>query len=436
LPGGQPPRGGAGEPAGQAYPREGVGDAVELPARGPDGETHVLSDGQILVQPAGRAEEADVAADGAPVAHEVVAEDDDLAAFHAQKPGAHAQKRGLAGAVRSLEQDHLAAADIEVGAGERGERSQKGDGRAEVDGITAGHIRSGYRQADQTDHVRFRTFLRGIGKTCISAGVLILLFVAYQLWGTGITEARAQHRLKAEFTAPVTKIIPVSQPAPPPVPGSAIALLRIPKISVNAAVVEGVSVDNLQHGPGHYPGTPMPGQAGNSAIAGHRTTYGAPFYRLDQLKAGDDIFVTTRDSPDPWHYVVSSSTEVSPSDVAVLDPTPDNRLTLTTCTPRFTAQRRLIVVSKLVGKVDPRPPTVVVANAPTIAGADKSLSGKGTSTLPAVLWAMACVIVWGLAWFVGYKWRRWATYLVASPVFLVCLFFFFQNFARFVPANI
>ena len=282
--------------------------------------------------------------------------------------------------------------------------------------------------------MRVRTFLRGIGKTCITAGLLILLFVAYQLWGTGLTEARAQHRLKAQLNA--TQFIPVNQPAPPAVPGEAIALLKIPKISVNVAVVEGVSVDNLQHGPGHYPGTPMPGQKGNAAIAGHRTTYGAPFYRLDQLKAGDDIFITTRGEKDAWHYQVVSTAEVSPSDVAVLDNTPDNRLTLTTCTPRFTAQHRLIVVSRLIGQVSPRPPTFAVAKSPTIAGADNSLSGKGTSTTPAVLWAMACVFVWCLAWIVGWKWKRWATYLLASPVFLLCLFFFFQNFARFVPANI
>ncbi|MHB8467056.1 MAG: class E sortase, partial [Acidimicrobiales bacterium] len=199
--------------------------------------------------------------------------------------------------------------------------------------------------------------LRGVGKSCIVAGLLILLFVAYQLWGTGITEARAQHRLRAEFKAPVTTVVVPQAPAPPPVPGSAIALLRIPTIGVDAAVVEGVSVDNLQHGPGHYPGTPLPGQRGNAAIAGHRTTYGAPFYRLDQVKAGDDIFVTTRDASEPYHYVVASTTEVSPGDVAVLDATSDNRLTLTTCTPRFTATRRLIVVARLSSTVEPRPPT-------------------------------------------------------------------------------
>jgi sortase A len=278
---------------------------------------------------------------------------------------------------------------------------------------------------------RIRTALRGIGKTCIAAGLLILAFVAYQLWGTGLTESRAQHRLKAQILAPLPAVAPT---APiPVVPGEAVALLQIPKIGVDAAVVEGVSVTDLQHGPGHYPTTPLPGQRGNSAIAGHRTTYGAPFYRLNELKKGDDIFVTTRASKNPFHYVVDHQMDVSPSDVAVLDPTPDNRLTLTTCTPRFTAEKRLIVVAELVGQVDPHPPTPVKAAA-HLQGAD--LSGQATSKIPAILWGLACALVWGLAWVIGVKWRRWPTYVLASPVFLVCLFFFFQNFARFVPANI
>ena len=99
------------------------------------------------------------------------------------------------------------------------------------------------------------------------------------------------------------------------------------------AVVQGVGVEDLKKGPGHYPQTPMPGQKGNAAIAGHRTTYGHPFYDIDALKAGDDIFISTREGK--FQYKVDHSMNVNPSDVAVLDPTTDNRLTLTTCTPKF-----------------------------------------------------------------------------------------------------
>ncbi len=335
--------------------------------------------------------------------------------------------------------------------------------------------------------VDLRTILRGLGKTCISAGTLILLFVAFQLWGTGIAESHAQDRLRHQFGAPLsaaphpltTAPVPTTAgvpttaagalpgadtpttvvrpdpgsagpsttlaPLPPPPTGAAVAIMKIPRIGVNAAVVEGVGVEDLKQGPGHYPGSPMPGQAGNAAVAGHRTTYGAPFYRLDELKAGDDIYVATRDAPNPWHYQVMSTQDVSPSSVDVLNDFHDNRLTLTTCTPRFTAAKRLIVVARLLGAIDPRPP---VAAAPPIAAAVGqaasaglsgdvgSLSGQGTSVSPAVAWGLACAAIWAAAWLFGRHRRRWLAYAVAAPLFGVCLFFFFENFARFVPANI
>jgi len=262
-------------------------------------------------------------------------------------------------------------------------------------------------------------------------------------------------------TAPTSTLEPTTTttaaplPAlPPPPTGSAVAIIKIPKIGVNSAVVEGVGVTDLEKGPGHYPRTPLPGQAGNAAIAGHRTTYGAPFYRLNELAPGDDIFVTTRDGA--FDYRVYGSRSVSPSDVSVLNPTTDNRLTLTTCTPRFTATQRLVVVAALVGPVDRRPPSPVVAasgpattipgDAPgttaapsstALAGADVgSLSGQGASTAPAVAWGAVCAVVWALAWVGSRRWRKWMSYVVAAPVFVLALYFFFENFARFVPANL
>lgn len=290
--------------------------------------------------------------------------------------------------------------------------------------------------------------------------MLILLFVAYQLWGTGIAEQHAQDRLRRQFDTPVAAgIHPTTTepaptvgagptttstvaPLPAPSEGAAIGLLRIPSIGVNVAIVEGVGVENLKDGPGHYPNTPYPGQAGNAAIAGHRTTYGAPFYHLDELKPGDDLYVATRASPNPWHYQFVSEHDVSPTDVSVLDPTPDNRLTLTTCTPRFSAAKRLIAVFKLVGAVDPRPVVPAVTSGPVssaaLGGSTQTigLSGKGATTRPAILWALVCAAIWLGAWLVARRGRRWLVYALATPVFLVCLFFFFENFARFVPANI
>jgi sortase A len=121
----------------------------------------------------------------------------------------------------------------------------------------------------------------------------------------------------------------------------------MPKIGVDRVVVEGVSVADLKKGPGHYPGTAMAGQLGNMVISGHRTTYGAPFNRLDELQVGDEIVVYDRSGP--FKYLVSEKKIVKPTAVEVLDPTSDARLTLTTCHPKFSARERLIIVAHLEG---------------------------------------------------------------------------------------
>ncbi|HEV3400983.1 MAG TPA: class E sortase [Acidimicrobiales bacterium] len=300
-----------------------------------------------------------------------------------------------------------------------------------------------------------RRVIRGIGKTLISVGVLLFLFVGYQLWGTNLAEARDQRSLEKQFSrfaspAPPATDAPAAPPTTvaPPVLGDAAALIEIPKISVQKYVVEGVSTEDLKKGPGHYPDTPMPGRAGNSAIAGHRTTYGAPFSELDKLNPGDPIFVTTPEGK--FHYEVNRSDIVDPSQSEVLDDTPDNRLTLTTCHPRFSAAQRLIVVAKLISPVFDAPPPAATDPAPTDPGArapdpaprteqvglDAGLSGSGTANGPALAWGLLAAIVWGLTWWVSHWWRRWPTYLFGAALFLVALYNFFENVSRLLPANV
>lgn len=281
-----------------------------------------------------------------------------------------------------------------------------------------------------------RRVVAGIGRALIFLGVLILLFVAYQLWGTGISEARDQKQLKNEFktTQATTPPPPSSTPTtlPPTPEGDAVAIIDIPKINVDKAVVEGVGTEDLKKGPGHYPSTPMPGQKGNAAIAGHRTTYGHPFYDLDALKPGDDIFVSTRQGK--FQYKVDHSMNVDPHDVAVLDPTPDNRLTLTTCTPRFSAAQRLIVVSELVGPAVEAPPPSPTAPVKVLAKA--GLSGKQAPKAPAIQWGILAALAFFGTWYFARRWRRWPAYIIGTPIFLFILFFFFENVARLLPANI
>jgi len=206
--------------------------------------------------------------------------------------------------------------------------------------------------------------LRWTGRVLIGTGTLILLFLAYQLWGTGFITSRHQHDLLQKFRASEAKAGATPSPsapdvtatAEPPVKpdlGSGIALLEIPKISLSMVVVEGVGVPDLKKGPGHYPGTPLPGEHGNVVISGHRTTYLHPFYNLNDLTPGDPIYLTNPDGT-KYAYTVSESKVVAPTDVEVVSNTTDDRLTLTTCNPRYSAAQRLIVVAKLQTQSAPR----------------------------------------------------------------------------------
>ena len=304
-----------------------------------------------------------------------------------------------------------------------------------------------------------RRFLSGTGRVLITAGVLILLFVAYQLWGTGILQARSQDELKSQFdrtlataTSTTTTTAPTATTAPttttttlPPAParageGDPVANIEIPKIDVSQTVVEGVAVDDLRKGPGHYPATPLPGQEGNAAIAGHRTTYGAPFADLDQLEVGDVIHVKTVQG-DFTYKVSKNPFAVDPNDGSVLEDEPDpNRagghlatLTLTTCTPKFSAAQRLIVQAKLDLPPDQAPlPASVPPDAPrTIAGLD----GETSSRSPALLWALIATAVGLCWWWLFHRYKHWYVWFAGAIPFLVVLFVFFTYLERLLPAN-
>lgn len=186
---------------------------------------------------------------------------------------------------------------------------------------------------------RLNRALRYVGWTFIAAGFLVVAFILYELLGTGLVTGRYQQELRQELRESLPRARPA--PAPPPVPGDALGIIRIPDIELDMAVVEGVDPEELKKGPGHYPGTPLPGAGGNVGFAGHRTTYARPFWALDRLDAGDRIYLETRRGR--FIYRVEWTRVVAPHQVEVLDPTPQPSLTLTTCHPKFSAAQRLIV---------------------------------------------------------------------------------------------
>jgi sortase A len=317
--------------------------------------------------------------------------------------------------------------------------------------------------------VSFRRGISWVGGVLLVFGVLVLLFVAYQLWGTSITTRLHQEALRTQFdrelalvhkhhkstattlpasgptttttTTPISGVAPVV-PGVAPAEGQPIGTIVIPSIGANFVVVQGTDTADLELGPGHYENTPLPGQPGNAGIAGHRTTYLHPFYNLNELVAGDPIYVTTTQGR--FQYNVSATMIVDPTDTAVLDPTPVPTLTLTTCNPRYSASQRLVVQATLVS-----PPAVVPAPPPTRphharvaptsgASGERVLAGQGSAAWPSIGWAAATVALVVGTW-LAIRRRRWAVRLPVGLLgllgTLVLLFFFFQSVTPLLPAS-
>jgi sortase A len=314
--------------------------------------------------------------------------------------------------------------------------------------------------------VSWRRLLVRIGGVLFTFGVLVLLFVAYQLWGTGISTRFHQEALRKQFnhelaiarrartttttttTAPAaTSTTQPTRGVAPPTPGIApadgqpVGTIDIPTIDANFVVVQGTDTADLQLGPGHYANTPLPGQPGNAAIAGHRTTYLHPFYNLNELAPGDPIYITTTQGR--FRYNVTSLQIVDPSDLAVLDPTSVPTLTLTTCNPRFSAAQRLVVQATLVSPPAPIPITTKPkVTEPKTGGADTvspGLAGESSSAWPAIGWGAAAAAFALGAWLLIRSRRRLLTRIavasVGSLLLLVILFFFFQSVSPLLPAS-
>ncbi len=200
-----------------------------------------------------------------------------------------------------------------------------------------------------------RGFIKILGEVFITFGLVVLLFVAYQLWGTGRYTKAQQSNLAEQLEHHW------SQPAKPAVTtekvklGDGMALIRIPKLGkkYRFVIVEGTSPADLRRGPGHYHKTAMPGQIGNFVVSGHRTTYSAPFNKLDKLRDGDEILIDTKTTQ--YVYKVTSSQIVAPTRIEVTSPVPfhpgrkpkQRLITLTTCHPKYSAAQRLIVFGRL-----------------------------------------------------------------------------------------
>jgi sortase A len=210
----------------------------------------------------------------------------------------------------------------------------------------------------------------------VTAGVVILLFVVYELFVTDLFTAQDQSRLADQLQHQWAAAPPSAPAAPEPEPavGQPVAVLHIPRLGADfrRVVVEGTEQDQLAQGPGHYVGSAMPGQQGNLALAGHRVGKGSPFLDLDTMRPGDPIVVETgtqwfvyRVLGDPASGSFTTDPSgipgqevVAPTALEVISPTPDAEatagasgayLTITTCNPKYSARTRLVVHARLDG---------------------------------------------------------------------------------------
>ena len=394
---------------------------------------------------------------------------------------------------------------------------------------------------------RLAIVLGNIGRALILAGIITFLFIGFQLWGTDIHESRAQDGLRADlderFDAAADELnetigddpspsdaagdatgdatgdaadTDASQLPPPsstlpgghdpdvlalffPEDGDALARLEIPAIEVDKIMVRGVAVADLRKGPGHYSQTSLPGNSGNASIAGHRTTYGSPFNRIDELVPGDEITVTSvqgeftyrvmdplvayADRLEQIDAVGDGHIIVQPDAVWVLRDFNDDRLTLTACHPKLSSRQRIIVAAELVTDVVALPDWVIEAQAEresktitiadeaqpsTEASTDVAADQSGTDTtldadvveepptndvdldeglngeqgaIPgAAMWMLAGLMFWYAGgWFGRNKAHgrasRLALRLVGLAPAILCLWFSFEMIDRALPAG-
>lgn len=217
------------------------------------------------------------------------------------------------------------------------------------------NVQAGQGNSAQADisptRSRPRSAVQVIAELLITLGVLFLLFAAYQLWWTNIMASWQTNQARAQIEQVLDQSAADDTNNPPPPQGTAFGLLYVPRLHDHVwslPIIQGVDSAQLAKGVGHYPQTAMPGQIGNFAIAGHRATNGEPFAFIDEIRAGDRVFVQTADF---WFtYELLQDQIVAPSETWVIGPRPlpfeqlpsDRLITITTCNPRYGSTERWI----------------------------------------------------------------------------------------------
>jgi sortase A len=196
-----------------------------------------------------------------------------------------------------------------------------------------------------------RPVLRFVASVLMVSGVLLIadagVTLAWQEPVSAFLQEREQTELRRALDHPPPRVI-----SREPLEGDAIGKIELPTIDKEAFVVEGTDTGTLRKGPGHYPETPLPGERGTVGIAGHRTTYGAPFRNIDDLKRGDRVIVAMPDGT--FVYRVEKTRIVKPSETSVKNPVGYDRLILSACHPLHSAAERIVVFARFVRRERPQ----------------------------------------------------------------------------------
>jgi sortase A len=270
-----------------------------------------------------------------------------------------------------------------------------------------------------------RTLLVGL----LVAGTLLTTFAGYELWFSGLLQSRSQAALLSEFRRSLA-LDDTPQLVTPPI-GRPVGVVEIPRLGGEQVIVQGIGSDQTKMGPGHDPSSPAPGQAGNAVLVGRRTTYGAPFRRLDALRTGDSIIVTTRQGQ--FLYSVLSSRTASLGDTKVVAASSDARMTLITSDPAYHPGHELVVVAKMQGEGLQAPGPLPLRSLGDRPGRSTNLDGWGSILLWGQLLAAAIA---GTLYLYRRRWNPAVTYLLTTPVLITLAVLFYRAVDGLLPPTL
>lgn len=320
---------------------------------------------------------------------------------------------------------------------------------------------------------------RIVAEVVSALGALLVVFVLYAVFATGLQAARSQRTLERDFSAQLlATAAAVDEDAvavqesgvlggsPPPAAegdvigtgdapadegpeadgessildpiaqGEPVAILSLPTVGSRQIVVEGTRANELAGGPGHLRSTPLPGRAGNSVIFGRRTTHGGPFAELDDLRPGDPLDVTTTDGV--FRYVVQRVIRVGAGEADPIGATFTNRLTLITSDEVYSTGGRLVAIGLLEGAPVPTPTTDDGRSRalPPVNPDELGTKRTGTSWALALMWSQILLLVYlGARWLYRH-WLPWSTWLVSAPAIVLVAFQWLDSLTRLLPSTL